>query len=438
MDTARADHFSLNGYARATTPGIDRLAQQAAVFHSALSPAPWTPPAHASILTGLLPAVHGTDGDFLSFAPPGPSLPEILQQAGYATGAVVNNPLLPPNAGWSRGFDRFHTPWTYPARSLARILQKIQSRDENAQWHGRTPRSLQAARRWWAGIRDRPRFLFINLIDPHSPYGEQHAYRDAFLDESMTGGDDLPDESELYDAGLVRAEGPALARLIARYDGDIRHMDACLDAFFGWLDRRRELDTTLVVLTSDHGERLGELGLLGHQLGLDQKLLHVPLLVRLPARVEPGSHSSPVQTHGIFATILETVGVPGPDDGLPRIVALHQQELDVTVGQMRQQSWYLEDVRRLNESLDTSTIAGDWMTVSDGTWKLWRSNQGGVRLHHVLQDPAEEIDVAAGNPEIVERLARQLVRLPRFERGETAPEPGEEARELLRILGYIR
>ena len=134
--------------------------------------------------------------------------------------------------------------------------------------------------------------------------------------------------------------------------------------------------------------------------------------------------------------MLDFAGIPLPDDGLARSRPIHDQRLEVTVAQMREQSGYIDEVQRLNESRDFGPVSGDWMTVSDGTWKLWVSSKNEFRLHHVLQDPAEAINVADGFPEIVARLEKHLSTLPAFDRGALAPESDEDAREMLRILGY--
>ncbi|MDH7513628.1 MAG: sulfatase-like hydrolase/transferase [Clostridiales bacterium] len=177
MDTARADHLSLYGYHRKTTPFLEKLAENAAVYEKAISPAPWTPSAHASLLTGLLPAEHGTDGDFLMFDPPHPSLAEVLKGLGYKTTAIVNNPQLDPAFGWNRGFDYYGVTWKAPRTSIARARWIFKRRPEDWIWTGNSLRTVATAKRWWIFNCRHPKFLFLNFIDPHSPYGDFHPYK---------------------------------------------------------------------------------------------------------------------------------------------------------------------------------------------------------------------------------------------------------------------
>jgi arylsulfatase A-like enzyme len=438
LDTTRADHLSLYGYPRVTSPNLARLAEEAQIYEKAWSPAPWTPPAHASIFTGLLPAQHGCDGDQVAFDTPAPALAEVLSKAGYRTLGITNNPQLTAERGWGRGFDRWRGIWEESPLSLAAIRQRFERDDEDSLFSGDATRSVQWVRRWWARQGDRPRFVFLNLIDPHSPYGRgDPRVDDRFLDDSTREAEDLPNDSEEYDAGIAVAEGAALARVIARYDAELHFADAALGALLDWLRERGELDHTLVVVTSDHGERLGERGLLGHQLGLEDVLLRVPLLVRHPS-LPAGRISSPVQTHGIFDTVLQVVEVAAPPSPFHRVPALSEQTGDLVVAQMRHQGRYVASLRRRSPAFDPEPFAGDWVSVSDTTWKLVASSEGQLRLHRPDLDPSEQRDFAAEQPAVVSRLARKARELPAFDpqRGNSPPEVDEKVRELLRNLGY--
>lgn len=430
LDTARADHLSVYGHHRATTPALGKLAERAQVYERAWSPAPWTPPAHASMLTGLLPAEHGCEGG--SFDVAGPVLPELLQRAGYATLAVMNNPILPSRKGWSRGFDDYLQIWDPPAYSVSYLHWLSLRRQHGWRFLGDTATSLEWLRRWWRRERERPRFVLLNLLDAHSPYGRGDRQSERFLDERTRKATELPGASEVYDAGLARAEGAALERITALYDADLWLADHLLGEFFAWLgDDQRE--QTLIVVTADHGERLGERGLLGHQLGLDESLLRVPLLLHHPTRLPPGRISAPVQTHQLFATLLELVGIDLPPARAPGVA----RPASIIVGQMQHQGWYLEGLKRRNPAFDPRPFAGNWSSVSDGTWKLVGSTTGVRRLHHLPDDAAEASDLAAEHPEEVDRLAPWLEELPAFASEAGGLEVPEETRELLRGLGYL-
>src|SRR5262245_26055950 len=174
MDTPRRAHLTLYGYPRSTSPRLAAYAGRAAVYDDAWSVAPWPPSSHASMLTGLLPAWHGVDGET---EPPLPAdlltLPEVLHAAGYRTAGFTANPnLIGP--GWEQGFDVYRPPWFRGLHSLIEPLTlRVYGPRDIWRGPGMSARVLRSARRWWeqAGDRDRPpRFLFINLLDPHRPY----------------------------------------------------------------------------------------------------------------------------------------------------------------------------------------------------------------------------------------------------------------------------
>lgn len=438
LDTARADHLSFAGYSRTTTPNLDRYAAQARVYSQARSVASWTPPSHASIFTGLLPAQHGQDLGPLRTAEP--LLAEVFRDAGYQTLGVVNNPLL--GEGWERGFDLYRSNWQRPHFSIAFVIwwfeQRASRSAEGFNFIGDTPRTLEWARRWWGSHGDAPRFMMINLLDPHLPYGRGHRYAGKFLDARTREAEDLPDDDMMYFAGKVQASDEDWDRLVAQYDSDVFFADREIGAFLDWLDRRGDLDRTVFVLTSDHGERLGERGLIGHGLGLDETLLRVPLLVRYPPAVEPGIDTRLVQTPGIFSTLCDLAGIDPPPASVERMPSLDDLWPDAAVAQMKAQQWFIDSINREHgPGFDGTPYEGDWSAACDGEWKLVRSTAGRQMLFHLPDDPAEERDVSAEHPEHVERLSPFLDELPEFADGAEIEDLTEEELEKMRGLGYL-
>ncbi len=438
LDTARADHFSFAGYSRATTPNLDRYAAQGRVYTEARSVAPWTPPSHASLFTGLLPAQHGHDLGPLRT--PEPLLAEVFRDAGFQTLGVVNNPLL--GEGWERGFDLYRSNWQRPHFSIAFVIwwfeQRAARSAEGFNFIGDTKRTLAWARRWWASYPPYPRFLMINLLDPHSPYGQGHPLGAEFLDARTTKAKDLPDDDMMYFAGEVDATDEDWDRLVAQYDSDVFFADREIGEFLDWLDRRHDLDGTVFVLTSDHGERLGERGLIGHGLGLDETLLRVPLLVRYPPAVEPGIDTRLVHTPGVFATLCDLAGIDPPAASVKRMPSLDDQRPAVVVGQMKAQQWFIDSINREHGAgFDGTPYEGDWSAACDGEWKLVRSTAGRQMLFHLPEDPTEARDVAAEHPEHVARLLPFLDALPEFTAGADIEDLTEEELEKMRGLGYL-
>ena len=170
MDTTRQDRLSHYGYPPPTTPRLDAFARGAHVYENAWSVAPWTTSSHASMYTGLLPSEHGVDGPAEGRLPPGvATLPELLQRAGYATAGFPANPSL-ASFGWDRGFEVYRVPWIRGLHTLGNLLNRARYGSGNG-WRARggADRVLGSAKDWWEREADRPRFLFVNLIEPTSP-----------------------------------------------------------------------------------------------------------------------------------------------------------------------------------------------------------------------------------------------------------------------------
>ncbi|MAG29439.1 MAG: hypothetical protein CL908_00940 [Deltaproteobacteria bacterium] len=463
MDTTRRDHVSLYGYPRPTTPAIDRLASKARVFDDAWSSAPWTPPSHASLFTGLLPAEHGVRGHRIPPFPADlPSLPELLQRAGYHTAGLVANPNL-HGRGWSRGFDLYEPPWFEGPHTLTSQLNQILMKGRPA-WldQATTDRILASAQRWWRSNADAPRFLFLNFIDPHDPYHPLEVDRLRFLPElSRQDALDIEQDPQRYavDPGV-----PEDARHVieALYDAEIAGLDRRLGTFFDWLEKRGELDRSLVILTSDHGERLGERGLLGHLLQMDQHLLRVPLLLRYPPAIAPERVPARVQLHGVAGEVLATVGIEGPlrmtERRLSRMVegagraalssaaSNSENAENVAVAQHGSFVWYSAQLRGRLPTFDDTAYRGHWTLVADRDHALlWSPDRGDEpgQLVALAGDPSWESNLWDALPAKRARLLAIAQGLPRYDVAEPAAnevggeDPLDEALlERLRALGY--
>lgn len=293
LDTVRADHLKRYGYERNTMPALEEWAEQAMVAHRAVSPAGWTGPAHASILSGRPVSGHGVhysaqESVFATRAVEGVDwLPGRLADAGYYRLAVTANPLALSRetaADFSRVLSPYRKEWqdSTVGGLVDHFSPFMQNISEAIRW--RIP-YLDAEQITDIAMRavpdgDAPLFLFINFLDAHSPYNPPaRALRQLEIEtghlfgryrshrELITIWDSLP-------IGKSR-------HLIDLYDGELRGMDAHVWRLLQFIDQRLGTDT-VVIVTSDHGEELGEAGRVGHEYGLAQALLHVPLFVRAP------------------------------------------------------------------------------------------------------------------------------------------------------------
>jgi arylsulfatase A-like enzyme len=330
VDTLRADHLSSYGYSRLTSPNIDRLAQQGTLFENAISACSWSLPAHVSLLTGLYLFQHGvTNVQPMSvFGSNAPSfrgsltLGEALERRGYRTGAFsANRTWFSHDLGFGRGFihfeDYFHSPadmWvrTLYGREFSRICLSRSERskpkrllhwlgfdslldldDEGVGANGGAPAIRKRAPvvnreliRWIDSNR-RPFFAFINYFDVHEPYGGPRRFQKPWPENSA----------------------------VDRYDDGIRYVDDAIGQLRLALEKRELSRDTIVVVTSDHGEGLGQHGLPTHGQALYCEQVHVPLIFWFPGHVPAGQRvSTSVTNTAIPATLMTLLDESAPPE----------------------------------------------------------------------------------------------------------------------------
>ncbi len=300
IDTLRADHVGLYGYERDTTPFLDRWSRDATVFERAFTTAAWTLVAHMTMLTGLFPEQHDVTGKRRALSPEIPLLAERLRAAGYKTIGLYNPGWIHPRHGFQRGFDLFlpHANLEEADLHLREVLEGLDRRQ--------------------------PFFLFVHLFDVHcGPFTESEnslypapaTYERMFLEAGAAALPERPAQEIWESPGLLGAK--ELQTLVAAYDGGIRQVDDQLALWFGELERRGLLQGALTIVTSDHGEALGQRGRLDRHGEYWQEGLHVPLIVRHPTGLQAGARvSQPVHLGDLVPTILDLTGLPA-DGRLP-------------------------------------------------------------------------------------------------------------------------
>jgi arylsulfatase A-like enzyme len=439
MDTTRRDHLSVYGYERPTTPGLAALARESQVFDDAWSVAPWTPSSHASMFTGLLPAEHGVDGNEPVAFPARPdTLAGLLQRAGYWTSGFVANPQL-SGPGWDRGYDTYWSPVPLGRESLLGLVSMWENSRHSPAELRSAGRIFDGLRREWTAHAGRPRFAFVNLLDAHRPYDPPSHYYDMFLSgvprHSARAVDEDPARYIVH-PGLMPHDAEILRGL---YDGAIRSMDDEIRDLVEWLRARGELDGTIVVVTADHGEHLGERGLVGHDLHMDPFLLRVPLLARYPQRLPAGRVARRVQLDGLPGWLLGLAGVAVP----PRMAekSLATQNRDIVVAQYERPRWYRSRLARaaVGTSFDVNKLIVDTAFVADREFACLcevSGPDGACRFVDWTQDPAWTADVAAQHPREAAALEQVARNLPRFS-GPSATARDPALDESLRSLGYV-
>lgn len=313
VDTLRRDHLSAYGYRRNTTPTLDALARQSALFKSAYSTAPMTVPSVTSIMTSTYFAQHHVANNRSSFDGSLPTLAQTLRAAGYTTAAFVGNAVLKPDRGLYRGFDLYnaHLPGS-------EINRRLPERDAE---------KLTSAALNWLQTHSKERFfLWLHYQDPHAPYNPPEAFAHVF-DPPAPSGVTLPVVPMPEDPGGI----PEYALLpdifdpqvyIARYDAEIRYTDQSISEILKFVRENSLFSRTMIAVTADHGESLGENDhYFAHGHNVTSDLTNVPLFLYVPGRQEQ-VYSHSVQTIDIAPTLLKLLSLKVPASFLGRFLFL--------------------------------------------------------------------------------------------------------------------
>ena len=420
LDTVRADHVGLYGQERPLTPNLDGFGADAAVFTEAWTTAPYTLPAHLSLLSGQHPSVHGVQRptqrrDALRT----PLLAEILRDAGYRTAAFTGGAMVLPRFGFGDGFERYGVldPWIN--------LESERTRGLLATVPGVGPRAwkatgVEAVEAQLDEFGDEPWFLFVHTYAAHEfdpPI--EHL-------EAIGAGDGLPADHPDVLRYLANQQPPPPAlkkRLDELYAGGVRHADALVAELVDLLDRRGLAESTLVVITSDHGKEIGEHGMVGHGHQLHDELTRVPLLMRGPG-VPTGPQASSAQVVDVVPTVLPLVGLDTP-------ASLQGRDL------------FAEDPTAPQRLLWAEVDAMSRMqAVSNGRTKTIHDLSTGVfESYDLNQDPGELVpgttsfEDKAALTELADALDALGRSLPRAGLPGTALDDG--ARAHLEALGYV-
>ncbi len=398
MDTVRADHLSTDGYPRETSPNIARWAAGATVFDNAFSTSSWTLPAHASMLTGRPAYEHGADrsarlGDEYLL------LSEFLRHRGYATGAFTGNDIWLSGAyGFDRGFLRFRvmTVWSDAARSI--WGRKIYSQLLNRMGLHHLPVRKSAAMvnaeftGWLDDYPGRPFFALLNYFDVHDPYWPPPPFDAKFR------GQPVPNSTP---------EREAHKNSINSYDGLVAYLDQQFGALMAELERRGLARNTVVILTADHGESLGDHKLTQHGDALYRELVRVPFIVAgpgFPAGKRVGAAISVQQIPATVASLLcsgpasaQTDAYKACGDSFPGASVTTHFAGDAA------EEPVLAELKRIGGAPHAkSLITAEWQYI-------WYA-AGNEELFNIKEDPAELRNLVAA-PEANEVLAQFRSRL---------------------------
>jgi arylsulfatase len=366
IDCLRADHVGAYGYTWATTPNLDAFARESTLFRNATASSSYTLPTHASMLTGLPPSLHGATVRRRMF-PSVVTLPHLLAREGYATEAVVSGLLLLPAYGFAEGFDTYRFS---SHRASGLVDQALALLDEAA---------------------GPSQFLFLHLFDAHSPYSPPGD----FIGRFGSRPEDISGLHAMIESRTPPASETSVAEARALYDGEIAYLDGELGRFFAGLRERGLYDTSLIVVTSDHGEAFFERGHWEHGQpwrgdgpGLHQEIVHVPLLVKRPGAREGAIVEDVVSQMDVFPTLLEAAG--------SRIETPWARSLFGRGGGARR-DWVLSEFASLSErggatleiALRRQNLKYLAFFRADSLEKVYATNPVKEAFHDLVADPAE-------------------------------------------------
>ncbi|MGH7541139.1 MAG: sulfatase family protein, partial [Gemmatimonadota bacterium] len=399
------------GHGRDTSPRLEALAREGVRFDHAIAPAPWTLPSHASMFTGRHP--HELSADWRTpLDDEHPTIAEFLRERGYATaGFVANMGYCGWESGIDRGFLHYEDVPVSPAQvavssAMARALinhpavRRLVGSDENVV--RKSAAEVNAAFLAWLDRRapaDHPYFAFLNYYDAHAPYMPPEPYRTAFASGEPRGGVSPLHRWNANPFGTppgpeeIRAEREA-------YEATIAYVDAQIGRLVDELEARGRLDRTVLVVTSDHGEEFGEHGVYDHGNSLYLESLHVPLVIRYPARLPAGRRvAGPIPLRRLAATLADLAGFDAAD-------RLPGKSLASAWDGPPEAAPVLSEVSHAPGLPDWFPVSrGDMRSVIHGDWHYILRGDGVEELFDTAVDPGERANLA-GVPAAMEPLAR--------------------------------
>jgi arylsulfatase A-like enzyme/Tfp pilus assembly protein PilF len=390
IDTTRADRLGCYGFTLAHTAAIDQLAREGVRFSDAIGAAPITMPAHSSIFTGLYPTAHGVrDNGAYALGADAVTLAERLHDAGYTTHAFVSALVLNRRYGLNRGFETYDDDlWAEDDPKLFMIRER------------QAPKTADRFLTWfngWSQDRKKPFFTWIHFFDPHQPY---------------------------------KASPADMAVSVSPYDAEIMGVDRQIGRIVETLRSRGVLDDTLLIVTADHGESLGEHGEQTHAIFVYDATVHVPLIMRYPKLFHPSTYTAPVRSVDITPTVLNVLGLP------QNKAADGQSLLDAMLGKKTP-----PQLAQYSESLLSEVGFGmaPLYAIRDDGYKYIRAPR--PELYDLRADPRELNNVLASQPRVAARLNAELTSVmnesQRHAVKASASPMTRETEESLQALGYL-
>jgi len=401
IDTCRADHLGCYGYPLDTTPNIDAIAGEGVVFEHAISPLPYTLPAHCTMLTGTIPPYHRVfDNTDYKLSEENVTLAELLKEKGYVTAGFVSSFIMDSRFGLGQGFDLYDDDFE-EASHIMGINQ--QSGDK----------TTHDVIEWLRTHKDEKNFVFLHYYDPHFTYEPPEPFASKFRNVPPPENVTTRFEQVLFDG----------------YAGEIAYTDHCIGQVVEKLRQLGLYDSTMIIITSDHGEMLGQHGEGFHGYFLYQPAIRVPLIFKLPRLSKHRRITSTVGLVDIVPTVCSLLGI---DLSTP----VQGQDLSPCFSS----DWLPSPNRHLFcQSLEpTKYNANSLLGVVTNRYKYIKTTRS--ELYDLVEDPDELNNIAVeqgGRSRTMEKRLRQILQETTRSKGHDKEHLDNQTRERLESLGYI-
>ena len=473
-DTARASAVT-----EKTSPTLTQLRESGVDYVRAFTSAPWTLPSHAGVFTAMCSSKHGAHAGHKQLSINWTTLAEAFSHEKFETVSVSNNTWISGEFGFERGFDTFRKNWQYVQSDvdLGEIARTKEGLDKlkavsrrifdgnplvnvaNTVYgkflRKRNDDGAQSTNDWvWNWLQERddsdPFFLFINYLEPHLEYHPPREHANRFLpsDISYDEAMEVNQDAWAYIAGNVEMTQQDFEILRALYRAEISYLDKRISELQEMLQAAGEWDDTIFVVTGDHGENIGDHGLMDHQYCLYDTLIHVPLVITGGAFEGGQTVHNMVQLTDLGPTLLDAAGIEAPEFRAQAQGRSFHPDADteereyVFAEYLAPQPSMNALEKRVGElSEDVSKYDRSLRTIRGRKWKLIRGSDGTKELYDVEDDPGETKDLSNKRPEEVAELESELDDwLDSFEHADVDGDVdmSEETAKRLEDLGYLQ
>lgn len=443
MDTARYDMIFEKGE---IPPNIKQLSEDGTRYTNAFATAPWTLPSHTSIFSGQYPSKHGSNSSAKRYNPDAPSIIEVFNQSSYETVAVSNNTWISDEFNFGRGFDKFIKNWQFVQSNtdLSKIVREFEGIEKwtrfsqylfngnplinllNAvyafrQHHQTDDDGAKRTNNWiqqWLSQRNdsSPFFLFINYLEPHLEYRPPKEHTEQFLPDEVTYKEamEVKQDAFRYIAGELDLTEEDFDILKGLYQGEISYLDYRIGELISILRQAKEWEDTIFVLVGDHGENIGDHGLMDHQYCLYDTLIHVPLVIHGKEFNTGKINDDLIQLTDISPTLLDAAEVEAAEfrsqiQGSSFHPSNKKDEREYIFSEYisPQPSISALEKRIPKLSEDVYKYDRSLRTIRGNDWKLIRGSDGTKDLYNVT-DGSEGEECSEDHPDRVRKLEQKL------------------------------